>query len=104
MIAITADMFARTPPFARAAEALNAIALQHGRARAACWARSEDDITRICAIAVVLENTALALNLLRDLDEAERSGNERRLAKVRRRFDRVLAALATKQEAINGTS
>ena len=54
----------------------------------------EDDITRICAIAVVLENTALALNLLRDLDEAQRSGNERKLAKVRRRFDRVLAEIA----------
>ena len=75
MTAITADMFARTPPFARATEALNAIRAQHGRARAAAWARSsEDDITRICAIAVVLENTALALNLLRDLDEAQRSG------------------------------
>ena len=61
MTAITADMFARTPPFAYAAEALNAIRAQHGRARAAAWARSsEDDITRICAIAVVLENTALA--------------------------------------------
>ena len=95
MTAITADMFARTPPFARATEALNAIRAQHGRARAAAWARSsEDDITRICAIAVVLENTALALNLLRDLDEAQRSGNERKLAKVRRRFDRVLAEIA----------
>ena len=35
MTAITADMFARTPPFAYAAEALNAIRAQHGRARAA---------------------------------------------------------------------
>jgi plasmid stability protein len=101
--AITADMFARTPPFARAAEALNAIRAQHGRARAAAWARSsEDDIRSICAIAVVLENTALALNLLRDLDEAQRSGNDRKLAMVRRRLDRVLVALETKQEAING--
>ena len=103
MDAITADMLSTTPPFARAHEALSSIMAQHGRARAAAWARSsEDDITRICAIAVVLENTALALNLLRDLDEAQRSGNERKLAKVRRRLDRVLAALATKQEAING--
>ena len=40
MTAITADMFARTPPFARAAEALNAIRAQHGRARMAAWARA----------------------------------------------------------------
>jgi hypothetical protein len=96
MTAITADMFARTPPFAYAAEALNAIRAQHGRARAAAWARSsEDDITRICAIAVVLENTALALNLLCDLDEAQSSGNERKLAKVRRRLSHVLTMLAS---------
>ena len=74
---------------------------QHGRARMAAWARAaDDDATRI--VAVMLENTKLAVNLLRDLDEAQRSGNERKLAKVRRRLDRVLAALATNQEAING--
>ena len=71
MTAITADTFARTPPFAYAAEALNAIRAQHGRARAAAWARSSgDDVTRICAIALVLENTKLALNLLADLERA----------------------------------
>jgi uncharacterized protein HemX len=97
MPAISADMFARTPPFACAAEALNAIRAQHGRARAAAWARSsEDDITRICAIALMLENVTLALNLLRDLDQAQRSGNDRKLAKVRRRLHRVLAALAAR--------
>jgi hypothetical protein len=94
MTAITADMLS-IPPFARAAEALNAIRAQHGRARAVIWARSsEDDITRICAIALMLENVTLALNLMRDLDEAQRSGNDRKLAKVRRRLDRVLAAIA----------
>jgi hypothetical protein len=94
MTAITADTFARTPPFARAHEALNAIRAQHGRARAAAWARSsDDDVTRICAIALIFESVTLALNLLRDLDEAQRSGNDRKLAKVRRRLDRVLAAI-----------
>ena len=92
MTAITADAFARTPPFARAHEALSSIMAQHGRARMAAWARAaEDDATRI--VAVMLENTRLALNLLRDLDEAQRSGNDRKLAKVRRRLDRVLAAI-----------
>lgn len=100
MTAITADMFARTPPFACAAEALNAIRAQHGRARAAAWARSsEDDVTRICAITLIFENVTLALNLLRDLDEAQRSGNDNRIRRVRRRFDKVLAALAANQEA-----
>ena len=95
MTAITADMFARTPPFACAAEALNAIR----RARAAAWARSSgDDVTRICAIALIFENVTLALNLLRDLDEAQRSGDDNRIRRVRRRFDKVLAALAANQE------
>ena len=99
MTAIPADIFLGTPPFARAAEALNAIRLTQGRARAAAWARSADDITRICAIAVVLERTALALNLLRDFDEAQRSGKDRKVAKVRRRLDRVLEGIATNEIA-----
>jgi hypothetical protein len=61
MTAITADLFARTPPFACAAEALNAIRAQHGRARAAAWARSsEDEVTRICAIALIFEKATRA--------------------------------------------
>jgi hypothetical protein len=98
MTAITADMFARTPPFARAHEALSSIMALHGRARMAAWARAaDDDATRI--VAVMLENTKLAVNLLRDLDEALRSRNDRKLAKVRRRLDRVLATLAANGEA-----
>jgi hypothetical protein len=96
--AITAHMLSTTPPFARAHEALSSIMAQHGRARMAAWARAaDDDATRI--VAVMLENTKLAVNLLRDLEEAQRSGNDRKLAKVRRRLDRVLMALETNQEA-----
>jgi hypothetical protein len=99
MTAITADtageLFAANPPFQRAFEALSAIAAQHGRARMAAWARAaEDDPTRI--MAVFLENATLAINLLNDLDRAHRSGNENRVAKVRRRLDRVIAALAAR--------
>ena len=98
MTAITADMLSTIPPFARAHEALSSIMALHGRARMAAWARAaDDDATRI--VAVMLENTKLAVNLLRDLDEAQRSGNDRKLAKVRRRLDRVLVALETNQEA-----
>jgi hypothetical protein len=87
--------FRPEPPFSRAFEALSAIMAQHGRARMAAWARSaEDDPTRI--VAVMFENTTLALALLRDLDRAHRSGNPKRVTKVRRRLDRVLAALATR--------
>ena len=100
MIAMTADItdqfFAQNPPFARAFEALSSIMAQHGRARMAAWARSaEDDATRI--MAVMLENTTLALALLRDLDDAHRSGNPKRVAKVRRRFDRVLATIEARE-------
>ena len=35
----------------------------------------------------------LALNLLRDLDEAQRSGNDKKLAKVRRRLEARLPRL-----------
>jgi hypothetical protein len=92
---ITDQFFAQNPPFRRAFEALSAIAAQYGRARMVAWARAaEDDPTRI--VAVMFENTTLALALLRDLDRAHRSGNPKRVAKVRRRFDRVLAAIAAK--------
>jgi plasmid stability protein len=98
MTTITADfaLFARTPPFARAAEALNAIRAQHGRARAAAWARSsEDDVTRICAIALMLENTKLALKLLADLERARQGGNPKKVAKVNKRLDRLLRRLGS---------
>jgi hypothetical protein len=95
MTAIAADfenVFAQNPPFGRAFEALSAILALHGRSRMAAWARSaEDDPTRI--VAVMFSNTTLALALLRDLDRAHRSGNPKRVAKVRRRLDRVLAAV-----------
>jgi hypothetical protein len=71
------------------------IMATHGRERAVAWARSsEDDVTRICAIALIFENVALALNLMRNLDEAQRSGNDNRIRKVRGRLDRVLAGIA----------
>ena len=100
MIAITADIseqfFSQNPPFARALEALSSIMAQHGRARMAAWARSaDDDATRICA--VLLENTTLALALLRDLDGAYRSGNPRKLARVNRRLDRVIDSIGARE-------
>jgi hypothetical protein len=101
MTAIAADLaeelFSKNPPFGRAFEALTAIFAQHGRARMAAWARAaEDDPTRI--VAVMLENTKLALALLRDLGSARRTGNPNKVAKVRKRLDRVLAAIAANCE------
>ena len=94
---ITEQFFAQNPPFARAFEALSSIMAQHGRARMAAWARSaDDDATRICA--VLLENTTLAMALLGDLDRAHRSGNPKRVAKVRRRLDRVLDTIEARHE------
>ena len=49
-------------------------------------------------MAVMLENTTLAIALLNDLDCAHRSGNPKRVAKVRRRFDRVLDMIETRHE------
>ena len=99
MTAIAADfenVFAGCPPFARALEALSAILAQHGRSRMVQWARTaDDDATRICA--VLFENTTLALALLRDLDRAHRSGSPKRVARVRRRLDRVLDMIETRE-------
>ncbi len=97
MTAITVDeVFVEYPQFRRAFEALTAIMAQYGRARMAAWARAaEDDPTRI--VAVMLENVTLAVALLGDLERAHRSGNPKRLARVRRRLDRVLAALETRE-------
>jgi hypothetical protein len=100
MTAIAIDFenaFAQSPPFARALEALSAIMAQHGRSRMVQWARTaDDDATRICA--VLFENTALAVALLRDLDRAHRSGNPKRVAKVRRRLNRVLDTIEARHE------
>ena len=69
---------------------------QHGRARMAAWARSaDDDATRI--MAVMLENATLAMALLGDLDRPHRSGNPNRVAKVRRRLDRVLDTIEARE-------
>jgi len=90
------ELFAQNPPFRRAFEALSAIMAQYGRARMAAWARAaDDDATRI--VAVLFENTTLALALLRDLDRAHRSGNPKRVTKVRRRLDRVLDAIEARE-------
>ena len=100
--AITADfaneLFTRNPPpaLARALEALTAIRSLRGANAAAAWARSsEDDVTRICAIALVFENAKLALNLLADLERARQSGNPKKVAKVNKRLDTLLARLGT---------
>ena len=66
---------------------------QRGRARMAQWAcAADDDCTKL--VGILLNNTALALNLMRDVELARQSGSAKRVAKVRRRLDRVLAAIA----------
>ena len=98
MTAIAVDeAFVEFPQFRRAFEALSAIMAQYGRARMAAWARAaDDDATRI--VAVLFENTTLAIALLRDLDRAHRSGNPNKVARVRRRLDRVLDMIETRHE------
>ena len=72
-----------------------AIAAQHGRSRMPAWGAADDDATRI--VAVTLENVTLAVALLGDLERAHRSGNPKTIAKVRRRLDRVLDAVAARR-------
>jgi len=61
----------------------------------ACMGAADDDATRI--VAVTLENVTLAVALLGDLERAHRSGNSKTIAKVRRRLDRVLDAVAARR-------
>ena len=53
----------------------------------------EDTPTRI--VALPLEGTKLALALMRDLVNAQKSGRSKRIEKVRKRLDKALAALAS---------
>ena len=77
-----------------AAEGLQAMLAQHGRGRTIGWARAAVDAeTRIAALAV-LEQVPLALNLLAEFGRARQSGNPRKVAKVNRRLDNLLARLA----------
>jgi hypothetical protein len=93
MTAITADMLSTTPRLVLAFEAVSAIHAHQGRERVAAWARaSHDDEARIAALAV-LGRVPLALNLLADLERARQSGNPRKVAKVNKRLDTLLARL-----------
>ena len=99
MTATTADMVSMTPPFARAHKALSSIMAQHGRARMAAWARrarTTYDITRTSRpLPWSLENVKLDLALLAgSLSALKRTGNSRKIARVRRRLDRILKAIA----------
>jgi hypothetical protein len=77
------------PRFRLPLEALAAIKAQHGSARMLEHAIASDDApTQL--VAVILEDTALALN--GDLVLAQRSGKRARINRVRRRLDRILAA------------
>ena len=100
MTAITADfenVFAQKPAIrARSRGALGysrpARAEPHG-----AWARTaDDDATRIVRRACSRTRRS-PLALLRDLDRAHRSGNPKRVAKVRRRLDRVLDTIEARE-------
>ena len=101
MTAIAADFenVLRTEPTIRARLSRRSRPswLSTAGARMVQWARTaDDDATRICA--VLFENTTLAVALLRDLDRAHRSGSPKRVARVRRRLDRVLDMIETRHE------
>jgi hypothetical protein len=102
MTAITADLDQHISSlelgfqhrFWRAYEALTAIRDQHGTASVIAWARAADDAEAPIAALAVFAKVPLALNLIADLERAKLSGNPRKVAKVRRRLDRVLATIA----------
>jgi|SoimicmetaTmtLPB_FD_contig_31_4876329_length_346_multi_2_in_0_out_0_1 hypothetical protein len=73
------------PAFALPLHALTAIEKQHGRAAAIDHAMQSDSVTRL--VMLLLEDTKLALVLLRELVEAQQSGKR---AKVARRTQRRL--------------
>ena len=101
MTAIAADfddqLFAQSPPFARALEALSAI---HGPARPephGAMGTHGATMTQRAFAPCCSRTRRSALALLRDLDRAHRSGNPKRVAKVRRRLDRVLDTIEARE-------
>jgi hypothetical protein len=85
---INADIAALGPRFTLPLEPPSRRSTERSNARAR--PRPDDETTRL--IAVMLVNAKLAINLLRDLVIAQRSGKRAKIAKVRNRLDRVLAA------------
>lgn len=88
------------PRFALPFEALGAIRDQHGDARMfehALAHPAEDETVRLVALAFA--DGALALKLMTDLLHARRSGKTEKVARVRRRLDRVLAAAKARAQA-----
>ena len=88
-----AQIGALEPRFRLPLEALSAIRDLHGDARMyehALAHPADDETVRL--VAVMLTNATLALNLMRELVLAQHSGRAAKVAKVRKRLDRVLAA------------
>ena len=77
-----------------AAEGLQAMLAQHGPVRTVAWARAAADAETCVAALAVLEQVPLALNLLADVERARLSGNPKKVERVNRRLDSLLARLA----------
>jgi hypothetical protein len=93
-----ADLY--EPRLRWAAEGLQALLAQHGPRATIAWARAAaDDETRIDALAV-LEQVPLALNLLANLERARQSGNPRKVARVNKRLDYLLAWLGSRADSV----
>ncbi len=87
------------PAFALPLHALTAIEAQHGRAAAIDHALASDAVTRI--VMLMLEDTKLALTLMRGLVEAQQTGKRAKV--VRRTQRRLTKALGDAKTRANRT-
>jgi hypothetical protein len=87
------------PAFALPLHALAAIEAQHGRAAAIDHALASDAVTRI--VMLMLEDTKLALTLMRGLVEAQQTGKRAKV--VRRTQRRLTKALGDAKARANRT-
>jgi hypothetical protein len=79
------------PAFALPLHALTAIEAQHGRAAAINHALASDAVTRI--VMLMLEDTKLALVLMRELVEAQQTGKQTKVGRrCQRRISKALDA------------
>jgi hypothetical protein len=97
MTAIAADIEAQVSllgprfqlQFLRASEALTAILAQNGLARAIAWANLDgSDEARL--VVALLKDWKISIKVVDEYVSATQTGNEKKIAKLRKRLDKIL--------------
>jgi hypothetical protein len=81
--------------FLKASEALTAILAQSGIDRMMAWANLDgEDPARL--VAALLKDWTIAIKVLNEYVDAKRSGDQKKIKRVQKRLDKILAPSAHK--------